>query len=42
MPEDLRGIGIRIEDDILITDDGTENLSAAMPREIDAIQNWMS
>ncbi|WP_432945962.1 aminopeptidase P family protein [Kribbella sp. CA-253562] len=42
VPEDLRGIGIRIEDDILITDDGTENLSAAMPREIDEIQNWMS
>ena len=42
VPEDLRGIGIRIEDDILITDDGTENLSAAMPREIDEIQTWMS
>ncbi|GAB2569387.1 aminopeptidase P family protein [Kribbella endophytica] len=41
VPEDLRGIGIRIEDDILITEEGTENLSAAMPREIDALQNWM-
>jgi Xaa-Pro aminopeptidase len=40
VPEDLRGIGIRIEDDILITDDGTENLSGAMPREIDALQDW--
>ena len=33
VPEDLRGIGIRIEDDILITADGTENLSDAMPRD---------
>jgi Xaa-Pro aminopeptidase len=41
VPEDLRGIGIRIEDDILITEDGTENLSAALPRDIDAIQEWM-
>jgi Xaa-Pro aminopeptidase len=42
VPEDLRGIGIRIEDDILITDHGTENLSDAMPREIEAVQNWMA
>lgn len=42
VPEDLRGIGIRIEDDILITADGTENLSDAMPREIEAIQAWMA
>jgi Xaa-Pro aminopeptidase len=42
VPEDLRGIGIRIEDDILITDSGTENLSGAMPREIDEVQSWMA
>jgi Xaa-Pro aminopeptidase len=42
VPEDLRGIGIRIEDDILITDDGAENLSDAMPRDIEGIQNWMA
>jgi len=42
VPEDLRGIGIRIEDDILITDDGAENLSAAMPRDIEGLQNWMA
>ncbi len=42
VPEDLRGIGIRIEDDILITDSGTENLSGAMPREIEDVQAWMA
>lgn len=42
VPEDLRGIGIRIEDDILVTDDGAENLSDAMPRDVEGIQNWMA
>jgi Xaa-Pro aminopeptidase len=42
VPEDLRGIGIRIEDDILITDTGAENLSEALPRTPEAIHTWMS
>ncbi|WP_350278736.1 aminopeptidase P family protein [Kribbella sp. HUAS MG21] len=42
VPEDLRGIGIRIEDDILITDQGPENLSEAMPRTVEGIQDWMA
>ena len=33
-----RGIGVRIEDDILITEKGHENLTAAIPKEIDAIE----
>ena len=33
-PEELRGIGIRIEDDILVTAEGHENLTAAVPKEI--------
>ncbi len=31
-------IGIRIEDDILVTKDGSENLSAVIPREINEIE----
>jgi Xaa-Pro aminopeptidase len=42
VPEELRGIGIRIEDDIAITADGAQNLSAALPREPDAIEDWMA
>lgn len=42
VPERFRGIGVRIEDDILVTNDGVENLSKALPREIDAIEAWMA
>ncbi|MDP9822308.1 Xaa-Pro aminopeptidase [Nocardioides massiliensis] len=41
VPEELRGIGIRIEDDILVTADGPQNLSAALPRELDEVEAWM-
>jgi Xaa-Pro aminopeptidase len=34
VPDHLRGIGVRIEDDILITADGCDNLTAACPKEI--------
>jgi Xaa-Pro aminopeptidase len=33
-PAALRGVGIRIEDDILVTADGHENLTDAIPKEI--------
>ena len=42
VPEELRGIGIRIEDDIAVTADGSTNLSAALPREPGAIEAWMA
>lgn len=36
------GIGIRIEDDILITEDGFENLTKNMIKSIEDIENFMS
>lgn len=42
VPEEFRGIGIRIEDDVLVTEDGFRNLSAALPRDPDEIEAWMA
>jgi Xaa-Pro aminopeptidase len=37
-PQALRGVGIRIEDDLLVTEAGHENLTAAVPKEIAEIE----
>ena len=42
VPEELRGIGIRIEDDVLVTADGTRNLSASLPRTADDVEAWFA
>ena len=41
VPEELRGIGVRIEDDIVVTADGARNLSGAIPRTADEVEAWM-
>ncbi|MFF8786545.1 aminopeptidase P family protein [Streptomyces sp. NPDC015125] len=42
VPQEYRGIGVRIEDDLLVTDDGNRNLSAALPRRSDEVEAWMA
>ena len=41
VPEEWRGIGVRIEDDLLVTADGHENLSDALPRSAGEVEAWM-
>jgi Xaa-Pro aminopeptidase len=42
VPEEYRGIGVRIEDDILVTDTGSRNLSAGLPRTSSEVETWMA
>jgi Xaa-Pro aminopeptidase len=42
VPEELRGIGIRIEDDIWCTAEGAVNLSAGLPRGADEVETWLA
>jgi len=39
---EFRGIGIRIEDDVVVTQDGCRILSNALPRHPDDIERWMA
>ena len=38
VPAEFVGLGIRIEDDLLVTEDGHENLTAAVPSDPDAVE----
>ena len=40
-PAELRGIAVRIEDDIAVTDDEPRNLTHGLPRSVDEIHRFM-
>lgn len=42
VPQEYRGIGIRIEDDIVITETGNENLTAMVVKDPDEIEALMA
>lgn len=41
LPPELRGIGVRLEDDLLVTSAGAETLSSNLPIDADGIEQWM-
>jgi Xaa-Pro aminopeptidase len=41
-PAELRGIGVRIEDNILVTNSGCENMTASVPKEVAEIEKLMA
>jgi len=41
-PAELRGIGVRIEDDVLLTADGCRVLSDALPTEAGEVEAWVT
>lgn len=41
VPPELRGIGVRIEDNVVVTAQGIEVLSAALPTSRDELETWV-
>jgi len=43
VPEELRGIGVRIEDDVVVDPDGSvRRLTQAIPRTVAEVEAWVS
>ena len=40
-PAELRGLGVRIEDDVVVTSEGHENFNEAIPKRIQDLEAWM-
>ena len=41
VPAELRGVGVRIEDDVMVTAEGCVNLSAGLPRTSAEVESWL-
>ncbi|MGH3743536.1 MAG: aminopeptidase P family protein [Mycobacteriales bacterium] len=42
VPEELRGLGVRIEDDILVAGNGAQNLSDQLPHTAADVERWLA
>lgn len=42
VPAKWQGIGIRIEDEVLVTTEGHEVITSAVPKAVDDVQDWMA